>query len=72
MVAEEVRAQTALQDKRDTILSLLHSRLLEIKTIIVFYHIFDYRSIVASRRLDHIKAVQNRFLAQAIRLLESS
>ena len=72
VVAEGVRAQTALQDKRDAILSLVPSRLLEIKTMIVLCHIFGRRFVVARRRLDHMEALQNGFLAQATQLLEES
>ena len=70
MVAEGVRAQTALQDKRDAILSLVPSRLLQIKTMIVLCHLFGRRFVVARRRLDHMEALQNGFLAQATRLLK--
>ena len=70
VVAEGVRDQTALQDKRDAILSLVPSRLLQIKTMIVLCHVFGHRFVVAKRRLDHMEALQNGFLAQAIRLLE--
>ena len=72
MVAEGVRAQTALQDKRDAILSLVPSRLLEIKTTIVLCHVFGHRFGLARRRLDQMEALHNGFLAQATRLLEES
>ena len=72
VVTEGVRAQTALQDKRDAILSLVPSRLLQIKTMIVLCHIFGRRFVVARRNLDDMEALQNGFLAQATRLLEES
>lgn len=72
VLTEAVRAQTALQDKRDAILSLVPWRLLEMKTMIVLCHIFGRRFVVARGRLDHMEALQNEFLAQATRLLEES
>ena len=72
VVTEGVRAQTALQDKRDAILSLVPSRLLQMKTMMVLCHIFGRRFVVARRRLDDMEALQNDFLAQATRLLEES
>ena len=70
VVKERVRSQAALQDERDAILSLVPSRLLQIKTMIVLCHIFGGRSVVARRHLDHMEGLQNNFLAQATRLLE--
>ena len=72
VVTEGIRVQTALQDKRDAILKLVPSRLLEIKTIIVLCHIFGRGFVMARRRLDHMEALQNGFLTQAARLLEES
>ena len=72
VVTEGVRAQTALENKRDAILGLVPSRLLQIKTMIVLCHIFGRRFVVARRRLERMEALQNSFLTEATQLLEDS
>ena len=72
VVTAGVRAQVALQDKRDAVLSLVPSRLLQIKTMIILCHIFGRRYVVARHRLDEMQALQNVFLARATKLLEES
>ena len=72
VVAQGIRDKTALQGKRDAILSLVPSLLLQNKALVVLCHIFSDRFVMEKDRVDRMEALQNDFLAQGARLLEES